>query len=36
LDDFLDHIAGLPVLRCSVGSATDLARLAGDFQQGTQ
>jgi len=32
LDDFLDHIARLPVLRCSVGSAADLATLATDFQ----
>ncbi|MFI9382476.1 hypothetical protein [Kutzneria sp. NPDC052558] len=32
LDDFLDHIARLPVLRCQVGSAADLAKLATDFR----
>ncbi|GGZ61806.1 hypothetical protein AB0P12_20970 [Streptomyces subrutilus] len=29
---FLEHLAKLPVLRCSVGSAADVARLAADFE----
>ncbi|WP_405160853.1 hypothetical protein OG203_31375 [Nocardia sp. NBC_01499] len=32
LDGFLDHIANLPVLSCSVGNAADVARLMVDFQ----
>ncbi|UQX03564.1 hypothetical protein [Streptomyces sp. RerS4] len=31
LDAFLEHLAKLPVLRCSVGSAADVTRLAADF-----
>ncbi|WP_392896086.1 hypothetical protein [Streptomyces sp. LN699] len=32
IDAFLEHLAKLPVLRCSVGSAADVARLAADFE----
>ncbi|MFG2097477.1 hypothetical protein [Streptomyces sp. NPDC048612] len=32
LDAFLEHLTKLRVLRCSVGSAADLARLADDFR----
>ncbi|MEU8778389.1 hypothetical protein [Streptomyces sp. NPDC048606] len=31
LDAFLEHLTKLPVLRCSVGSAADVASLAADF-----
>lgn len=31
LDAFLEHLAQLPVLRCSLGSATDVTKLADDF-----
>lgn len=33
IDAFLEHIARLPVLRCSLGSAGDVAKLADDFQE---
>ncbi|MFD8416521.1 hypothetical protein ACFV2Q_33070 [Streptomyces sp. NPDC059650] len=32
LDAFLEHLAKLPVFRCSVGSAADVATLAADFE----
>ncbi|MGW0332532.1 hypothetical protein ACWD0J_11790 [Streptomyces sp. NPDC003011] len=32
VDAFLAHLARLPVLRCSVGSPADVAKLAVDFQ----
>ncbi|MFI9202532.1 hypothetical protein [Streptomyces sp. NPDC053048] len=32
LDSFLAHIAELPVLRCSLGSSADVAKLADDFR----
>ncbi|WP_267242644.1 hypothetical protein [Streptomyces sp. PR69] len=31
IDAFLDHLTKLPVLRCSVGSAADVAKLADGF-----
>ncbi|WP_329014452.1 hypothetical protein [Streptomyces sp. NBC_00690] len=31
VEDFLEHLAKLPVLRCSLGSAADVARLADEF-----
>ncbi|MFJ4709641.1 hypothetical protein ACIP6I_33030 [Streptomyces anulatus] len=33
INAFLEHITQLPVLRCSMGSAGDVAKLAGDFQE---
>ncbi|MCD9195204.1 hypothetical protein [Streptomyces albireticuli] len=32
IDAFLEHLAELPVLRCSVGGASDLAKLADGFR----